>query len=72
MSESDWRTIDSAPRDGTQLLACRDNGCSWDYYVVRFGDHDEEYPWEGDGNRYAEARLDYWKPLRPPRERDEG
>jgi hypothetical protein len=61
-----WRTMDSAPRDGTEILACRDNGCAWEFYLVRWDDTDPEYPWDSGCNAYPDGRLTHWMPLTPP------
>lgn len=60
-----WRDMDTAPRNGVPILACRNNGCGWDHMVVWFAGRCE-YPWQSDGTAYPEDRLDYWQPLSIP------
>jgi hypothetical protein len=61
-----WQDISTAPKDGTEILVRRDNGCSWEHYVVWWGQNEETYPWVSDGNAYASDRFDDWMPLPPP------
>ncbi|RVN04630.1 hypothetical protein [Sinorhizobium meliloti] len=61
-----WQGMESAPKDGTQILVARDNDCSWDYYVVWWSAADKEYPWQSDNNAYADERLEYWSLITTP------
>ena len=63
---SEWQEMATAPRDGTQILVCRNNDVFWEYDVVRWSGRDPDYPWATDYNAYPEGRLDYWRPLEPP------
>lgn len=66
---SSWQDIETAPRDGTSILACRDNGCGWEYDVVWYVDNPESYNWATAGATdgwYPEGRLGYWMPLPEP------
>lgn len=67
----DWFGMDTAPRDGTSVLACRHNGCGWDHDVVWWTGR-EEYPWQADYTAYPEGRLDYWQPLSIPYDPQKG
>ena len=57
---SDWQPIATAPRDGTEFLALRENGCWWEAHVVGWSGVDKAYPWESDGNAYPEGWFDLW------------
>lgn len=68
----DWQPIETAPKDGTIIVAIRENGCGYDLPVlVKRTVKYPEYPWEevhGE-NAYPDGRLDYWMPLpEPPQE----
>lgn len=62
---NDRKEMDTAPRDGTTILTCRNNWCGWDYYVV-WWNGDCTYPWASESSGYPEDRLDYWQPLSAP------
>lgn len=62
----DWQEMDSVPKDGTQILVARDNGCGWDYYTVWWCPAEEHYPWRADHNAYPVDRFDYWSPITTP------
>jgi hypothetical protein len=59
----DWFDMAFAPRDGTAFLAGRDNGCGWDFYSVWWSGFNQTYPWQADGNEYADGFFDCWTPL---------
>lgn len=59
----EWKSMDEAPKDGTTILACRDNGCGWEYDVVWWSTMGGDYPWVTSQGGYPEGRLDYWQPL---------
>lgn len=61
-----WRSMNTAPRDGTPILACRNNGCGWDHMVVWWSGLDSRYPWQAENTAYPEDRLDNWQPLTVP------
>lgn len=65
-----WRSMSEAPKDGTQILVCRDTGCGWEFEVVwrseQTDDYPCDYPWQASGTAYVEDRFDYWQPLQPP------
>lgn len=68
----DWQPIETAPQDGTEILARRYNDCFHEHYVV-WWTGSQPYPWQADGNAYAEGRLDEWMPIpRPPEREKEG
>jgi hypothetical protein len=60
-----WRCMESAPRDGTQILGIYDNGCGWEYRLVYWVGG--KYPWQAEGggrdHAWAEGRVDYWMPF---------
>lgn len=60
-----WQEMDTAPRDGTQVLLARHNGVCWDYYTA-FWTGIGRYPWQGDVNAYPDSRMDYWQPIVAP------
>lgn len=60
-----WRDMETAPRDGAPILACRNNGCGWDHVVV-WWNGDCTYPWQSDASAYPDDRMDYWQPLSVP------
>jgi len=63
---SNWKDFDTAPRDGSEILACRDTGCGWEYRVVWWNKRDTIYPWDSDNSAYPEGRFDYWTKLESP------
>ncbi len=54
-----WLPMDTAPRDGREVLARRHNGVSFEHCVV-WWDGDGIYPWASNGTAYPERRLDEW------------
>lgn len=69
-----WRTMDTAPRDGTEFLAASippgESAASVTMNVIRWDDHfgDGMFPWgmvEGDRN-YHKDWPDFWMPLPDP------
>lgn len=62
-----WRDMETAPKDGTEILVCRDNDLGWEYDIVYWRDTGSVYPWKIIGNfqdgGYPEGRLDYWMEL---------
>jgi len=65
--ETTWQDISTAQKDGTPILACRDNGCGWDYVVVWWSPGDEHYPWCSEsGASYPADRFDVWTSLIDP------
>lgn len=66
---TEWRTIDSAPKDGTEILAfARTHEGSEMYQVVYWDDAGSaDYAWKvTDGPSYYRAIFIYWQPLPPP------
>jgi hypothetical protein len=65
-----WQEMDAAPKDGTQILVARDNGCGWEYFTVWWsgGGRYADYPWKSDHNAYPADRFDYWSAITPPKE----
>ncbi len=56
---SDWQPMDSAPRDGTEILVRRHNDVCFEHYVVWWWD-DPQYPWRAEHTAYPHDRLDGW------------
>lgn len=69
-----WSSMESAPKDGQQILVAYDNGCSWNYYVVWWNPRDSSYPWYSYHDEYPEGRFHYWRSLMDdePYEIDDG
>lgn len=64
---TDWKDMDTAPKDGTSILVCRNNDYAWEYDVVFWSDRMPNYPWcTGYDDGYPEGRLDYWAKLPAP------
>lgn len=64
---SGWHPMETAPRDGTQILLARCNGCAWEYVVAFWSENDDgTYPWQGDCNAYPEDRMDCWQAITEP------
>lgn len=74
---SDWRTIDSAPRDGTWIIAFNSQGvfpCAW----CEEPDYDDYRGWSAAGSGYGGALYSlhngvfdnptHWMPLPAPPE----
>jgi len=61
--EKPWRTMESAPRDGRDIIALFDNHFDYEPVVVFHVSKDHDYPWHTrDGNGFPTERLAYWKP----------
>jgi hypothetical protein len=57
--------MDTAPKDGTPILAFWDNGCGWECVVVWWGGG-EPYPWSADWNSYPADKFDCWQEIQYP------
>jgi hypothetical protein len=68
--DADWKDMDDAPRDGTEILVARNNGCGWEYYLVWWTMHTPSvYPWIAEFNAYPEDEFSAWKYVgKPPYE----
>lgn len=66
-SDNGWRPIETAPRDGTAVLALYDNNAYYQHVVV-FYTGAKTYEWEAEmgHNAFPECRLAYWMPLPEP------
>lgn len=57
--------MESAPHDGTPILAFWFNDCAWECAVVWWGG-DCTYPWRADHNDYPADKFDCWQHIRYP------
>lgn len=60
-----WMEMDTAPRDGTPILALYDLNCGSYDLVVVWWTSDQDYPWHSFGNSFVEHRIAYWRPAPP-------
>lgn len=62
-----WRPIETAPRDGTEILVCM-----WDDHTMMVVNYEADparpgHPWWTlDGQAYAEGAPTHWMPLPAP------
>jgi hypothetical protein len=66
--ETGWRPIETAPKDGTSILACDARVDDW-FLVVAWDCEANIYPWgwrTQDGLSYHDQSLTHWQPLPPP------
>ncbi len=60
-----WRTIESAPKDGTHMLMLQDGYISEAWW--RLDVFEKEYEWGGSSWSYAPWKQPtHWQPLPPP------
>lgn len=67
---SQWRGMESAPKDGTDFLAVlppEETGEGWEFHVLFYEANPRHPPscwWTYDGGRFE--RFTHWMPLPPP------
>ena len=67
LEETLWRDIESAPKDGTRIMAKVDFNDSGRVEVHEIWYQDgEPYPWWGYSSRYRVNIPTHWKPLDKP------
>lgn len=64
--DNGWLDMKDAPRDGTEILVARNNGCSWEYYTVWWSSVKTQYPWMSDSNSYPRDLFSAWKHIGEP------
>lgn len=71
---SEWRPIETAPRDGTAILAAKPNRIGVVLYPIRARDQDGRWQaYFGDGDwRSYDPQPTHWMPLPAPPETTEG
>ena len=55
-----WQPMDTAPKDGREILARRHNDVCHEHFVVWWSGWEKFYPWASAGSSYPEDRLDEW------------
>ena len=80
MSKDEWQDISTAPRDGTEILLCNEDGVTTGHWVkwANLWCSESDNPWERphDSNyfeEYLEKGLEptLWQPLpEPPKEKE--
>lgn len=63
-----WKSADSAPKDGTFILVAHNNGIAWEYYIVWWHSWDISYPWQSYDNVFPENYFEYWQYIQEPYE----
>jgi len=59
-AQMDWRSIETAPKDGTRVLLGESNGnVCVGYYMRLFRE------WRATGSHYVPLRPIYWMPIKP-------
>ena len=66
LERTGWKPMETAPKDGTEILVCRDNGSTWDFFTVWWSEWSKEYPWSSQTSRYPADRFDYWMTIPHP------
>jgi hypothetical protein len=62
---SDWKPIASAPRDGTEFLACYTGELGIWFRVAEYSGNPQS-PWEDDEGMHPEGFFTHWQPLPTP------
>lgn len=66
-SDDGWRTIDSAPKDGTEVLVCRPDGDEWEMRVAYWtGRRWWLEVYDNGLERSSIYEPTHWRPLPPP------
>jgi hypothetical protein len=55
-----WNPMDTAPKDGREILARRHNGVFHQHYIVWWAGNFLTYPWMGEGTAYTPDHMDEW------------
>ena len=64
---SEWQPIETAPKDGHDVLVARWAAGQWEYAVAWWRDTGDGYPWVVDYTEpYPPDHFDWWMPIKRP------